>query len=131
MRSADLFRPKEHSSKDQNCYLWIYGIHILMYSLGDKYDIPGLRKISRERFDESYAHIDTLDWEHDIKVFEMVYQYSRPTDDLRKSLIERLCKFLIVKGDRDGLQRQHRFGPFIDNSPELTGPLLQELLRRL
>ena len=51
-----------HSFDNTACYLWPYGLSVAMYSLGDMYDIPGLRRYSCVRLQKLFNLNPYLDW---------------------------------------------------------------------
>ena len=88
----------EHSCQDLKCYLWRFGFAIGLHTLGDKYDIPGLRKhvcnYLKDAYDWDYAE----ETEHDLLVYEFAYVNSRKTDELRQWLIKVVIDAFLVAG---------------------------------
>ena len=81
-----------HSFEIGTCFLQPYAFIVDVYTLGDKYDIPGLRAKAcahlKERFDS-----DQLDvWHDDIAIWEYTYQHSRKSDELREVLVNKIAK---------------------------------------
>ena len=107
-----------------DCCLKPFGIAIAMHVLGDKYDIPGLRKHSCAHLDELSNCIHLWRWEQDITIWRMAYEHSRNSDDLRKLLLNRIHEALSGEC-RDSLLYETAFGLFLEQSPELGVPLLR------
>ena len=99
-----------------------------MYSMGDNYDIPGLRAHSCKRL-RSLLRIaegaDDLD--NYIQIWDLFYQSSRNGDALREVLIESISTRLR-RGSGRKLQDYDPFYSFIERSPEIAGELFRETL---
>lgn len=106
-----------------DCCLKPFGIAIAMHVLGDKYDIPGLRRHSCAHLDELFNCIQLWRWELDIAIWKMAYEHSRNSDDLRKLVLNRVHEALSGV-DRDNSLYETTFGLFLEQSPELFLPLL-------
>ena len=117
----------EHSCTNQACRLWPCGFAIAMYALGDKYNIPGLRIGALEYLQIAYDLCVTDSWAEDIKIFELAYQQSRCSDDLRSWLTAQIYRGFTL-GLTCHLHEYPGFYPFIERSPELTAPLLKYTL---
>ena len=118
------------SCLNSKCYLYPYGFAVSMFSLGDKYSIPGLKAYSATRLQELFDLNALKDWQHDMTVWEFVYQHSRPTDELRKLLIAHISKELMGPRGR-GLRWAPGLDDFIDHVPEMAGALLKGCLKRM
>ena len=116
-----------HSCTKDTCYLSLYGFHILMYGLGDKYDILGLRKYSCKRLRQTFIKVSTASWEHRLIIFDMMYQHSRVNDELREIIIDMV--YDSTSGGWYDYLLTWDHGPkllqFLDRSPELCGPILK------
>ncbi|KAG6986521.1 multicopper oxidase abr1 [Physcia stellaris] len=80
-----------HSCNDPSCHRWIYGFDIALYTMGDKYDIPGLRIYAclrlRVDLDYPYAYLKEKDWTLSLDVLQALYETSRTNDEFRKILV--------------------------------------------
>ena len=97
-----------------------------MYAMSDKYDVPGLRKCSRDILLKPYDELKVESWTEVIKIFEFAYQQSQEHDELRSWLVEVIREGLNLKiGGRyvDGVPE---FYPFMKRSPELAISLLKD-----
>ena len=113
-----------------DCCLKPFGTAIAMHTLGDKYDIPGLRKYSCAHLEELFRCIDLWHWGLDLAIWKMAYEHSRNSDDLRKLVLNRVHKALSGKLC-DTLLGETAFGLFLEQSPELGVPLLRMELKIL
>ena len=111
-----------------NCSLKPFGIAIALHTLGDKYDIPGLRNHSCAYLEGLFKRIIFDDWEQDVTVWKMAYEHSRHSDGLRKVVFNRIRAGLCGKG-RSDLLNDPDFKVFLQQSPELGVPLLIEELK--
>lgn len=125
--SAKCPHEEDHSCSDETCYLSSFGLVIGMYSLGDKYDVPGLRNLSCTRLRELFAGDVLGPWSSDVIVWKYAYQHSRKTDTLREVLNARICNELF--SHQGWLLRKHpRFHAFIEEAPEVTAVLLKKTM---
>ena len=119
----------DHSCMDQTCYLWPFGFPIAMYAMGDKYDIPGLRKCSHTHLRKVYNETETDSWADNIKIFEFAYQQSPRKDELRSWLVEKICEGFDRRLGGLFVDQVPDFYPFIERSTELAVPLLKNSLK--
>ena len=119
----------DHSCTDQTCCLWPFGFPIAMYAMGDKYDVPGLRKYSHAYLRKVYDVTTTDSWADDVKIFEFAYQQSHKHDELRSWLIEKTCEGFYQRLGGHFVDQVPEFWPFLERSPELVIPLLKDSLQ--
>ena len=110
-----------HSYNNDTCFLAPYAFIVDMYTLGDKYDIPGLRAKACAHLKELFDLDPLRDWEHEIAVWEYTYQHSRKTDELRALLVNKITTDFV----QHLLGESERFYPFVLRCPELTDALLK------
>ena len=122
---------QEHSCLDPTCFLWPFGFTILMWALGDKYDITGLRAYSCNKLDSLNDLDKVRKWIHQFDVWETAYQKSRSDCSLRETLIKQVCHAAFD----DKLGRQLRldceFHSFLERCPELAVELYKTAYDRL
>ena len=118
----------DHGCLDPTCFLWPFGLTILMWVLGDKYDIPGLRAYSCTKLDELNVRRKGC---HQFDVWEVAYQKSRPDCGLRKTLVKQVCAAAL--DDRVGkeLRKDCTFHTFLERCPELAVELYKEAYDRI
>lgn len=107
-----------------DCYLKRFGFAIAMHTLGDKYDIPGLRDYSCTYYEKLFGHIKQRHWPLHLAIWKMAYEHSRHSDDLRKALFNQV-RLGLSSQLRDFLLKDPVFRIFLDQSPELGLPLLK------
>ena len=120
---------KEHTCAQRTCYLRPFGFTISMFTMGEKYDAPGLKTYSCERLEYLLGLQKVRTWPEYIAIWDLAYQHSRPPDELRKVLVENICKCLYNKR-RYPLQQSAEFSDFIDRSPELAVALFKDTFER-
>lgn len=59
-----------HSFDNDTCFLAPYAFIVDVYTLGDKYDIPGLRAKACAHIKEIFALNSFEEWYHDIAIWE-------------------------------------------------------------
>ena len=100
-----------------------------MYSLGDMYDIPGLRNYACKRLQELFNLNPYLDWTDAMSVWEIGYQSSRKGDSLRQILTKGISVHLF-KERRNTLRTTPGLHEFLDRCPELASDLLWISIQR-
>ena len=115
---------------NDTCYLSLYGYHVFLYDLGDRYDIFGLRQHSCKCLKQTFTKIGTASWEDRLIIFDMMYRLSRVNDELRTMLIDMIYE--CTGGGWGDYLMTWEHGPklllFLDRSPELAGPILRRTL---
>ena len=123
----------EHSCMNDTCYLSLYHFHVLIYNLGDKYDIPALRKYCCSRLKALFEQIRPATCEHRLMIYDVLYQHSRVKDELRGMLIDKIYESIC--GAWSDYRVTWEDGPkllsFLDRSPELFGPILKRNLESI
>ena len=122
----------EHSCLNPTCFLWPFGFSILMWALGDKYDIAGLMMYSCKRLDELNDLDKVRKWDHQFDIWETAYQKSRAECSLRKTLIQQVCTAALFdnKMGRE-LRLDCGFHSFLERFPELAVELYKTAYDRL
>ena len=110
-----------HTLDKDTCFLAPYAFIVDMYTLGDKYDIPGLRAKAysylKERFD-----LDRFDdWDDDLAVWEYTYQHTRKTEELWALLVNKITTDFI----KSSLGEFEEFYAFVARYPEIAEILLK------
>ena len=116
-----------HTFDNDTCFLSPYAFIIDMYTLGDKYDVPGLRAKACAHLKELFDSDPINCWKHDIVVWEYAYQHSRKTDELRALLVNKIRTVLFMKG----LSDDEEFYPFVARCPEIADILLKAALDKI
>jgi hypothetical protein len=110
-----------HSFDNGTCFLEPYGLMVDLYTLGDKYDIPGLRAKACAHIGKLFASNPFEEWHHDIAVWEYAYQHSRKTDELRALLVDKIARDFL----KFSLGTEQQFCEFVDRCHEVTEALLK------
>lgn len=112
-----------HSCNDPSCHRWIYGFDIALYTMGDKYDIPGLRIYASLRLrvdlDYPYAYLKEKDWALSLDVLQALYETSRTNDEFRKILVGEIEDSFMTSN----LRCRPEFYEFLVTAPDLVDPL--------
>ena len=98
-----------------------------MYTLGDKYDIPGLRTYSCTTLDDLARFDMVRKWDKEVDIYEMAYQKSRDTDQLREWLIEQIYSDMLQYNQASEWQLYSGLYPFLERSPDLAVALLKKM----
>ena len=118
-----------HSCENEKCYLATYGLIFDMYAMGDKFDISGLRQLCCDNFESHYGNYSFSSWEDEILIFKRAYQVSHGYDELRQRIIRQIGAVIDDDGNRANLEKAKNFDSFIDECPEIMGPLFREWLK--
>ena len=118
--------PEDNCSCDnKRCYLRPYGIAISLYTMGDKYLIPGLMTCSSAYIQKMFSREWIDDWDYEIQVWTLAYAHSRKSDELRAVLLRRICH----KISSTDIVEFGGFLEFLEEVPELTCALLKITLQ--
>lgn len=120
----------DHSCLEPTCFLWPFGFTILMWALGDKYDIPGLRKYSCDKLDELNDLDKVRKWGDQFDVWETAYEKSRADCSLRTTVIKQVCTAAFDDRFGKDLRRECQFHSFLERCPELAVELYKEAFDR-